>query len=214
MLDAKDYAHWLKAAARHSKRRSEAEDLLQEALIAALKARRCNLTESKNRSWLAGVIRKQAAMAARTQARRRARELGAYRDQSEHTPRDDHESLLALVQQQPKGCRIVATLALHGMSRAEIRYVLKVTDAALRQRIASIRRSLVNSVQAREIDPRLRTEMTVGQELQLGMLRRSLLRVVQAKPGIGTHDPDGHLIVFGHPSSHESGSGGNVLLKP
>src|SRR5687767_9914640 len=62
----------LRAQARHLARRAEdADDLVQDALLAALEAGR------SDRAWLAGVMRKQSAMTARSAIRRRRREATA-----------------------------------------------------------------------------------------------------------------------------------------
>src|SRR5688500_20161509 len=74
LLNKEDYNHWLTVAARFAKKRDEAEDLLHESLLAAVQARRTDLADAHNRSWLAGTIRNKAMMAARTAGRRKRRE--------------------------------------------------------------------------------------------------------------------------------------------
>jgi hypothetical protein len=45
----------------------------------------------------------------------------------------------------------------------------------------------------------------IGANMALGSMRASLLRVLHRKPGIGTRDPDGHLLVFSrNPTSRPS----------
>ena len=62
----------LRAQARRLVRRAEeADDLVQDALLAALEAGR------SDPPWLAGVLRKQSAMTARSAIRRRRREASA-----------------------------------------------------------------------------------------------------------------------------------------
>src|ERR1700754_4317589 len=64
------YRELLGLARRHARRADEAEDVLQEALLAAVAAGR----DLGDHRWLAGVIRNQATLAARSAARRRRRE--------------------------------------------------------------------------------------------------------------------------------------------
>jgi len=48
--------------------------------------------------------------------------------------------------------------------------------------------------------PNLRS--TIRTRLELGLLRRALLSVLLREGDLGTHDPDGHLIVLSKKSSH------------
>lgn len=66
------YSDLLRFAKRQSCRAAEAEDLLHEALIVALKAKR--FPTVGDRAWFCGVIRKLAAMQGR---KRRARQRRA-----------------------------------------------------------------------------------------------------------------------------------------
>jgi RNA polymerase sigma-70 factor (ECF subfamily) len=203
VIDRNDYSHWLRVASRWSRRRDEAEDLLQDALLAAVKASRTDLGDPKDRAWFAGVIRRKALMEARSGARRRRREASLVKTSNPASASDD-QTLLALVQRLPRASRIVATLALHGLNRAEIASVLDLSPTALRQRITSIRRAMRNV--ERDIEPRF---ATIAGELEAGLLRRSLLGLVRRQGGFGTHDPDGHLILFARRGPHNSSPGGN-----
>ena len=55
------YLHLLGVARRHAWRADEAEDVLQEALLAAVAAGR-DVDDSGNQRWLMGVIRNQACL--------------------------------------------------------------------------------------------------------------------------------------------------------
>jgi RNA polymerase sigma-70 factor (ECF subfamily) len=90
-------------------------------------------------------------------------------------------------------------LALHGLGPEEIRWILGLTPAALRQRLTRVRRQLG------ELPPSLRAEALAlayvrdparSVDLQFGLVRRALKAALQARAGLGTHDSDGHLIVI------------------
>jgi RNA polymerase sigma-70 factor (ECF subfamily) len=207
VLTREEYNHWLAVAARHARKRGEAEDLLHDSLLAAVEARRTDLSDAPTRGWFAGLIRNKAMMDARSAARRKRRETAFARGPAPpaqptlSAPADD--VALKLVRSLPPATRAVATLALHGMTRREIAFVLDLSDAALRQRLATLKRRWAGvSESAREdavqcIRDRRRS---IGQEMELGQVRRALLALVREVPGIGTHDPDGHLIMFEKPA--------------
>jgi RNA polymerase sigma-70 factor (ECF subfamily) len=201
LLDATEYKHWLTVAARYARRAGEAEDLLHDSLLAAAEARRADLSDSKTRAWFAGLIRNKAAMDARTAARRKRREAIVSQSRPQPTlanPRDD-DAVLELVRSLPPATRAVATLALHGMTRPEIACALRLSDEALRQRLTTLRRKWVHvsrDAQDQAIERVQSRRRTIGQELALGTMRRALLTLVRDVDGIGTHDPDGHLLVF------------------
>ena len=194
-----DYPHWLATAARHTRRRAEAADLLHDALIDAIRADRTDFTAEDNRRWFAGVLRNRAAMTARTAARRRRREIA----RSDHVTGAGHfeppsDFLAAL----PASARSVATLVVSGMTRPEITAALRLTDTSFRQRLTTIRRAwerLPATVRDDSFvlnDPERGNAADAG-NLDLGLIRRALLVHVKQLGGIGTHDPDGHLIVLG-----------------
>lgn len=193
-----DYQKWLGVCRRYSRRAGEAEDLLHNALAAALTAGRRDLSDPGNAAWFAGVIRNQAAMDARTAGRRRKREAlhSPAPDAPVDTPPDEVELWLAAVNKLPRASRSVAVLALHGLNRAEIAAVLGITDVALRQRLTALRKAWDT------LDPRSRPEgppsrrSTIRTRLELGLLRRSLLQILRHEGDLGTHDPDGHLLVL------------------
>ncbi|MCL1635585.1 sigma-70 family RNA polymerase sigma factor [Luteimonas sp. SX5] len=192
-------------ARRVSRRADEAEDLVQEALLAALEAGRAEP------EWLAGVIRNQAAMAARGAARRHSRETAIATEDVAHPAMPAAPDSKPLLQRLPPAARRVAVLALHGLSAEEIRWILQLTPAAFRQRLTSIRKTLG------ALPPEQRAESLAlayvrdparTAELQFGLVRRALKSAFRGGDGLGTHDPDGHLLVI-RGGAHVSPPGGN-----
>lgn len=204
-MDLALYRELQAQARRLSRRADEADDLVQEALLIALEAGR------SEPEWLAGVIRNQAAMAARGAVRRRQRETATAADDiftQEASATPDPKPLL---QRLPPAARRVAVLALHGLSAEEIRWILQLTPAAFRQRLTSIRKAIgampperrAESLALAYVRDPARTV-----ELQFGLVRRALKSALRGTAGIGTHDPDGHLLII-RAGAHTSPPGGN-----
>lgn len=202
-------------ARRHARIDSEAEDLLQDALLEAVRAGRADVTQAVNYRWMVGTMRNLGAMQARSAVRRRLREERWSVDPSVGRGRSP-EALLSgrtpdawrrhpAVEALPSSLRDVALLALAGHDRREIGWLLQLTDTALRQRISTLRRRLAaHRGDGRRSGPDgERPAETIGPEegaladLPLGLIRRALLPVVRAAGVAGTHDPDGHPIVLG-----------------
>lgn len=149
------------------------------------------------------MIPNTALMEARSAGRRKQREVGqAPIEQAKASSNDEVEAWLAAVSLLPRGARSVAVLALHGLNRKEIASILGLNDASLRQRLTSVRKAMIKlDPAARPADlPNLRS--TIRTRLELGLLRRALLSVLLREGDLGTHDPDGHLIVLSKKSSH------------
>lgn len=196
-----EYRQCLAMARRHSRNAGEAADLLHEALLAGIQAGRLDFAEAADRAWLAGTLRNLAAQSARTVARRRRREtrwLEVQPDESTAPASDDsREEILARLSE---GSRRVAVLALCGLNADEIQYVLGVKPPAFRQRLTALRRALG------ELPEPLRREAlalayatprrTGAARLDFGLIRRALLHHLRSAQGIGTHDPDGHLLAI------------------
>jgi RNA polymerase sigma factor (sigma-70 family) len=190
--------------------RAEAEDLLQDALLAALKAGRMPLSDPADQRWLAGVLRNQAAMRARTGARRTVREraFGASIE-GEHVAADQAMAFDALLAPMPPAARAVAVLILHGLNADEIRWIHRLSDTAFRQRLTSIRKSLKSlpeALRGEALATALHRPGIAG--LELGLIRRALRATLERMPGVGSHDPDGHLILIS-PGAHRYRCGGN-----
>ena len=182
------YKNLLAIARRHCRHGVEAEDLLQDALEAAIIARRPLSPEGY--PWLRGTMRNMARMRMRGLARRRDRESGFAGVHPTHAgpPEDERLAVGAL----PSGLRIVALLSLSGHTRAEIRYLLRIHDDALRQRICALRGRLKGDGGGSPSGfPGLRGE------LAFGAIRRSLLPLARhAGMAFASHDPDGHPVAF------------------
>lgn len=184
-------------ALRLCRRVEDAEDLVQETLLAACVAGRHDLP------WLSGVLRRQAAFAARGGVRRRKREAAvALPDDGPvdlvSTP-PEHRAPPAWLATLPPSARRFALLALHGLSADEIRWILRIEPTAFRQRLTRIRRAL--AVQT----PEMRAENLAlayvrdpprSVDLQFGLVRRALKAAMRVGEGLGTHDPDGHLVLI------------------
>lgn len=225
-----DYEFWLRLAQKHSRVEREAEDLLQDALLVAVEEGRTDLDVDANRAWLAGVIRNQGAMHARTAVRRKEREkqfdasakpadtsTGA--ESSEQAETSSSEAVERLLQSMSPAARQVAVLVLHGMDRAEIRAALALPDTALRQRFTSIRRALAplpNDLQQDALAAAYARRRDRAAMFPVGLIRRALLRHLgtyeqgeeaeddpSPRPDVGTHDPTGHLFVI-HPRDEAS----------
>ena len=210
--DAVTLAAWrqLRAQAlRLCPRVEDAEDLVQETLLAAWVAGRHDLP------WLSGVLRRQAALAARGGVRRRHREATfSLQDQDPVDPDctpPDHRAAHAWLATLPPSARRLARLALHGLSADEIRWILRIPATAFRQRLTSIRKALAAqspSVRAEGIALAYLRDPARSADIPFGLARRALKAAMQAGDGLGTHDPDGHLILI-DADAHTSPSRGN-----
>jgi DNA-directed RNA polymerase specialized sigma24 family protein len=195
------YQHLLNVARRHARRADEAEDVLQEALLAAVTAGR-DVNDTANQRWLMGVIRNQAALTARSAARRRRRETRWVDERDEGAPAETFP-VADILSGLPPSLKAVAALALTGHSKREIGYLLELPETALRQRLSALRKALA----ARGIAMPAATP-GLNLDLQYGRIRDTLLPLLIAQGGtIASHDPDGHLFVLRRP--HKARSGGN-----
>lgn len=166
-----------------------AEDVVQEALLAAVRAGRADLGDPHNAHWLRGVVRNQARMAHRTTSRLRHRETAWQREHTEATitATEPGDVVAAL----PPALRVVAALALTGHNRREIAWLLRLEDAALRQRIVALKRKLRAAGVAMP-----RECIGLNLDLAYGRIRDALLPELLRQGGaFASHDPDGHLFV-------------------
>lgn len=183
------YAQLL-AVARREHDPAEAEDVVQEALLAAVIAGRSNVEEPETARWLTGVVRNRARMEARTARRRRGREShwqNARPAEKPVTEGGGDDILTGL----PKSLRTLAALVLTGHNRREISYLLGLTDTALRQRVVALKRHLAaKGLAAPE-------ELTgLNLDLAYGRIRDVLLPALLRHGGVfASHDPDGHLFL-------------------
>ncbi len=169
----------------------EAEDVVQEALLVAVTAGRLDLGNPATAGWLAGVVRNKARMAARSRLRSTRRdtawmELGTAAPAAA-TDRIPEQVLSRL----SPALRAVAVLALTGHNRREIGYLLRLDDAALRQRIVKLRSKLsASGIALPDGMPGLNLDIAYGR------IRDVLLPLLVSQRGhLASHDPDGHLFV-------------------
>jgi DNA-directed RNA polymerase specialized sigma24 family protein len=186
------YGELLRLARRHSRRADEAEDLLQDALLAAVAAGR-DVDAAASRPWLAGVIRNRAAFTARGAARRTRREtqwqLAIPPVTDAATPPVSVDEVL---RDLPPALKAVAALAFTGHSRREIAYLLRLNDTALRQRLTALKRRFA----ARGIALPAATPGLIH-DLNYGRIRDALMTKLVHEGGLfASHDPDGHLFVI------------------
>jgi DNA-directed RNA polymerase specialized sigma24 family protein len=182
------YSELLRSARRATRRPDEAEDLLQTVLLAAVEAGRADLNCAGNRRWLSGALRKRALFDARSAVRRKSREASVDFREDAETGSD----ALSFVRTLPPGLQATALLALTGHTREEIVWLLRISDAALRQRIAQVRKRWrdANGTGVAELPG-------LNGHLAFGRIRRSLLKSVRRDHAmLASHDPDGHLFVL------------------
>lgn len=196
-MDIDTYRQLRHQAAGLTRSEAEVDDLVQDVLLAALQAGRSDI------AWLTGAMRNQAAMHVRSAVRRRRREHAAANAETAADAPPPAADAGALLARLPPAARRVATLALHGLSADEIRWVLAVTPAAFRQRLTSIRKALG------ALPPELQSEALAlayvrdsarSVDLQFGLVRRALKAALGGRPGLATHDADGHLLVIRNPA--------------
>ena len=183
----------LNEARRHTRRAEEAEDLLQDAFVAALAAGRADLSQPDNMRWMRGVLRHRSAFLARSAVRRRQRESVFLSQQPTASEPVAPNDISRQVQLLPPALRTTFLLAVNGQTHGEIRHLLSVSEVALRQRICEIRKRL-RAAELSDMGPE-----RLSQQLSFGAIRRSLRPLVlRLGAQFATHDPDGHLICFGH----------------
>lgn len=210
-----EYRACLEVARRLAGRRGEAEDLLQDALLAGIRAGRLDVRGAADRAWLAGTMRNLVLTRARTESRRRRRETRWTAEQPQSAAPaipawDDRDAILARLSE---GMRRVAVLALHGLDGDEIQYVLGLKPAAFRQRLTALRRALgklpeplrAEALALAYAGPRRDGEP----RLDIGLIRRALLHHLRGSGSLGTHDPDGHLLALSIRGPHKRRAGGN-----
>jgi DNA-directed RNA polymerase specialized sigma24 family protein len=184
------YSELLRAARRWTKTPEEARDLVQAALTEAVARGFSDWDAVGRRAWLHGVIRRQAAFLARGEGRRRQRERGWQLDR-EHPETAPWSWAPEFLSTLPPSLRSVALLAQAGLGGAEVRSVLRLTSVAFRQRLTGLRRALEGTA-----DPTVAAGTPPGPGL--AGRRRGLLATLRSRPewAFGSHDPDGHPLIF------------------
>ncbi|WP_084420135.1 sigma factor [Henriciella litoralis] len=181
--------NWVKqlgaAARRYAGRADEADDLVQAACLAAVETGRTDFSSAETQAWLHGVMRNKARMSARSAVRRRAREAGWLADRDDGACADEPGPDLSGL---PNSLRVTALLSLNGATRAEIGWLLGLSDAALRQRISQLKRAIERAPEA---------DLTLKGALPFGVMRRTMVERLRQRGGfLASHDPDGHFFVL------------------
>jgi DNA-directed RNA polymerase specialized sigma24 family protein len=195
------YREILRTARHFSRSDDEARDLVQDALVIALARGFDDWSSPARGGWLRGVVRKRAAFIVRGQTRRHRRERLPDGDSGSSGNRWVwREDFLASL---PRSLRVVAALASADLCAAEIRWLLRLSDAALRQRLSALR----GAVRAQAEPPTLAASEP---QLSFGRQRAQVLAGLRRHHGrvVATHDPDGHAILL-RIGAHKIGLGGN-----
>jgi len=189
-------------AARHSRVAHEVDDVVQDVLLAAV-AEGKDLGDPRFAAWAAGAVRLRSRFLARTAARRirRERVYAASPQPSKQLPAVRLPT--DFVDRLPPSRRVVALLVNLGMDRREIAYLLGLSDVALRQRIAGLRKALA----AEGLRPLPVLERDA--EAPRGLIRRALKAALPPRTlrQFAVRDPDGITILVA--SGHVSEAGGN-----
>jgi DNA-directed RNA polymerase specialized sigma24 family protein len=180
----------------------QADDLVQDALLAALEQKR-DWDDGRFVSWASGVIRHRAVFLARTAARRRRRDTSYAVETA--SPPPPHAGLpMEFIDSLPASLQTIALLANADLGRGEIAHLLGISDVALRKRISDLRRTWRESGADAEqsLPPPLSRPAC-------GVLRRSLRSGLLKLPAarFAIVDPDGHEIFLG--SAHKVPTRGN-----
>lgn len=185
------YAQLRAIARRHGCDPHAAEDMVQEALLAAVLAGRTDFDAPDTGRWLTGTVRNQARMAARSAVRRRRRETQWQTGGMSAPSGSEPGEVVALLAGLPPALKAMAALILSGHNRREIAWLLQLNDTALRQRITALKRRVVKAGLVLPEDmPGL------GLDLAYGRIRDALLPSLLRHGGMfASHDPDGHLFI-------------------
>lgn len=181
------YRDIFRVARRVARSEDDARDLVQDVLAIALGRGVEDWAAPERQAWLRGAVRRHAAFVARGRARQRRREaLGLAVEGAAAAPWVWQASFLASL---PQSLRVVAKLASADLCAAEIRWLLNLTDTALRQRLSALRKVL----QKHEEPPTLPAPEAPP---TFGARRPHVLAQLRRRGGrvIATQDPDGHVL--------------------
>lgn len=174
--------------------------MTQDVLVTALALGFEDWPSPSRRAWLRGVVHKRAALFVRGETRRRRREQLPEGAAPAAGPWVWRSTFLDSL---PRSLRVVAALAGADLGAGEIRWLLGLSDTALRQRLSMLRRQ----VQAQPEPP---TQPASPARFAFGAQRASLLASLRQRGGraIAAHDPDGHPLFLCF-VAHETGLPGN-----
>ena len=189
-------------ASRRAFTPEEADDLVQDVLLAAMEQGRA-VDDPRFPAWAAGTLRRRALFIARTAGRRRRREA-EYAMSTDASPPRERRLPRRFIDSLAPSLQVIALLVNAGLGRAEIADLLRISDTALRQRISGLRRAWRRAGMAPEVlhvDPDRPSD---------GPRRRALKTTLGKLPKgrFAVADPDGHPIFIGRPA-HDQGGAGN-----
>ena len=185
------YAQLRAIARREGRDAGAAEDMVQEALLAAVLSGRTDFDAPDTARWLTGTVRNQARMAARSAVRRRRRETAWQAQALPVAGESEPAETAMLLASLPASLKALAALILSGHTRREIAWLLGLSDVTLRQRITALKRRIVQAGLALPNDlPGLSLDLAYGR------IRDALLPSLLRHGGLfASHDPDGHLFI-------------------
>ena len=197
------YREVLVTARRFARSEADAHDLVQDVLEIALARGVEDWSSAERRAWLRGVVRRHAAFLVRGDKRRLQRELGAADASGARASTGAWAWQPQFLASLPRSLRSLATLASADWCAAEIRWLLQLSDTALRQRLTALRRAL----SAHDEPPTL---PVAAPPRSFGAQRAQLLVHLRRRGGraVATHDPDGHVL-FLKIDPHKTGQDGN-----
>lgn len=195
------YRELLSVARRFTRSEDEARDLAQDAVVIALARGFDDWFAPGRRGWLRGVLQKRAAFLVRGQVRRRRRE--ALPDGASAGAGTTWAWQAGFLASLPRSLRVVAALASADLCAAEIRWLLGLSETALRQRLTALRRAV-------RAQAELPTRTAPERRASFGRARPQLLAGLRQQHGrvVATHDPDGHVILL-RIGPHAAGRVGN-----
>ncbi|MBW3470467.1 RNA polymerase sigma factor [Arthrospiribacter ruber] len=203
----------LQYAKRYVRRQDEIEDVIQDMFLTAIQSGK-EIEGDQFLLWGKGFIRNHSAFVARSEGRRRKREekFGAIEHCSAFEVSVPEKFILQLIPSLRVLCRLINS----GLNRQEIMYALDITDTAFRQRLTSIRQKWDAYLREYDLETEVRSPVHL---LETGLLRQSLVKSIQQHlpqldediKVIGSHDPDGNLLIFSGKPAHKKRGGGNLL---
>ncbi len=200
-MTANDYQALLEIAKRYTRKSHEAEDLLQDALLVAVNADRFDFSQDNNQKWMHGVLRNLAKQHARSAQRRKDRDFSFGEAKETEVESNSEEvnliggadALQSVLGLLGPAAKKVAVLSMQGLNRKEICDLLDISDATLRQRLASIRKALgpvSEALKHEAVAMAYISRQKKGQlssDLPLGLIRKALIRRLKDEKSKGHH---------------------------
>ena len=193
-MTQEDYTYWHAVAERYGRCDGDGGDLLHEAALAV--GGLPTVTEGEEARVFAGVLRTLAKQARRADARRLGRE-GRFADgQDAGAPPPSSISEAAPLPALTDDQRVLLALLASDYDRAEVALLLDVGAAALRQRIATLRRRLAEMPP----DARVRVagegvrRLAERRSVTEAALRARAIALARTRGSLCALDPDGHPV--------------------